>query len=430
MIFHLRKSVIQLSSSSARTRPVCNLLGYFVAVLLGAVASAVAAEFIPAEPLTRERVLALPAGERQPWLDYLATSEKHLAAEKDARAAEAKVNGLPELKLAPYATVFGVNLNQPLEWFATEEGKRVTANILSYQTLTGGFSKRLDYGKGPRLPGVDFVSEKNAHYEGTFDNDATTTHLRALAKAVQATDSATARGAFLRGLNYVFLAQYPNGGWPQIYPLEGGYHDAITFNDDVATNILALLGDVAAGKGEFALVPEALRREAGERLRRGVACVLVCQIKVNGKLTGWCQQHDMLTLQPCAARAFEPLGTCSQESASIMGWLMTVPQPDAKTIAAIDAAAAWFEQTKVTGFAWRNTGDQGRLLVPDPNAGPLWSRIYEIGTDRPIFGHPDKSIHYDVAEITRERRNGYNWYSGAPARQLAAYVAWKAKAKL
>jgi PelA/Pel-15E family pectate lyase len=400
-----------------------------VALLLLAVTSTQAAEFRMAEPVTRERVLTLPPVEQKAWLNYLATSEQHFAAEKAGRAAEAKANGLTELKLAPYATVFGVNLNQPVAWFATDEGRRVTANILSYQTLTGGFSKRLDYGKGPRLPGVDFVSEKNAHYEGTFDNDATTTHVRALARAVQATDSAAAREAFFRGLNYVFLAQYPNGGWPQIYPLEGGYHDSITFNDDVASNILALLADVAAGKDEFAFVPEPLRREARERVQRGLAAVLACQIKVDGRLTGWCQQHDALTLQPVAARAFEPQGICSQESASLMGWLMTLPNPDAKVVATIEGAAAWFEKTKITGFAWRNSGDQGRLLVPDPNAGPLWSRIYEIGTDRPIFGNPDKTVHYDVAEITRERRGGYNWYSGAPARQLAAYPAWKAKLK-
>lgn len=395
-------------------------------VLLGMSAcTARATEFLMAEPVTRERVLALPAADQKAWLDYLAVSKEHFEAEKASRAEEAKKAGLTDLKLAPYATVFGVNLNQPVAWWATDDGKRVTANILSYQTLTGGFSKRLDYNKGPRPLGGDFVSEHNAHYEGTFDNDATTTHIRALARAFKATGNETARAAFLRGLNYICLAQYPNGGWPQIYPLEGGYHDSITFNDDVASNILSLLSEIAAGKDEFDFVPENLRRDAATRVQRGIACVLACQIKVEGRLTGWCQQHDALTLKPVAARAFEPQGICSQESASMMGWLMTLP-PDAKVRAAVEGAAAWFEKTKVTGFAWRNTGDQGRLLVADEKAGPLWSRIYEIGTDKAIFGNPDKTIHYDVAEITRERRNGYNWYSGSPARQLAAYATWKA----
>jgi PelA/Pel-15E family pectate lyase len=65
--------------------------------------------------------------------------------------------------------------------------------------------------------------------------------------------------------------------------------------------------------------------------------------------------------------------------------------------------------------------------VTAPGAGPIWSRIYEIGTDRPIFGNPDRSIHYDVSEITLERRNGYSWYNGAAARQLDRFAAWQEK---
>ena len=53
----------------------------------------------------------------------------------------------------------------------------------------------------------------------------------------------------------------------------------------------------------------------------------------------------------------------------------------------------------------------GRRLVPAPGNGPIWARYYEIGTDRPIFGDRDKSIHDNVNEISKERRNGYSWYN-------------------
>ena len=379
------------------------------------------------QPVTLERVLTLPATEQRPWLEYLARSQKLLVAEKEFRANEARAARTPDLKLAPYATVFGVNLNQPIEWFATPEGRRITEIVLSYQTPNGGWSKRLDLSKEPRPPGTDFVSEHNAHYEGTFDNDATTTQMRAMARAFKATGSAPAREAFLRGLNYTFIAQYPHGGWPQIYPLETGYHDCVTYNDDVMVNIIRLLRDVAAGEAEFEFVPAELRQEAGSRAERGLACILATQIRVDGKLTGWCQQHDALTLKPCAARAFEPAGTCSSESASVMRLLMDLPKPSPEIIAAVEGAAAWFRKTPITGFVWRNTPDNGRLLVPSPGAGPLWSRIYEIGTDRPIFGNPDRTIHYDVSEITRERRSGYSWYNAAPATQLERYQTWHAQ---
>lgn len=379
------------------------------------------------EPVTLERVIALPSSEQRPWLEYLARSQKLLRDEREFRANEARAARLPDLKLAPYATVFGVKLDQPVEWFATPEGQRITAIVLSYQTPNGGWSKRLDLSKEPRPPGTDFVSEHNAHYEGTFDNDATTTQMRAMARAFKATGNKATRDAFLRGLNYTFIAQYPNGGWPQIYPLETGYHDGITYNDDVMVDIIRLLRDVAAGQGEFAFVSANLRREAGTRAEHGIACILASQIRVDGKLTAWGQQHDALTLKPSGARAFEPAGTCSSESASVVRLLMNLPQPSPAVVAAVDGAVAWFKKTKITGFAWRNTPDNGRLLVPAPDAGPLWSRIYEVGTDRPIFGNPDRTIHYDVAEITRERRSGYNWYNAGPAAVIERSQAWHDK---
>jgi len=395
-------------------------------LLAGALAFAVTVHAAEAlyEPVTLERIIALPAAQQRPWLEYLALSQKHFAEEKAFRAAEAAAARIPDLKLAPYATVFGVNLDQPVEWFATPEGRRITANILSYQTPTGGWSKRLDLSKEPRAPGTDFVSEHNAHYEGTFDNDSVTTQMRALARAVKATGSEPARAAFLRGLNYIFIAQYPNGGWPQIYPIEGGYHDAIPFNDDADTHNLAILREIADGRPDFDFVPADLRREAGIRADRGVACVLAAQVHVDGKPTGWGQQHDALTLKPCAARAFEPISLSSSESADVMAFLLTLPNPSPEVIASIKGVAGWLKKNAIMGFAWRNTPDNGRMLIPEAGAGPLWSRLYEIGTDRPIFGGANYKVLYDIKDVSRERRGGYNWYPNSPARQLAAYDVW------
>ena len=51
--------------------------------------------------------------------------------------------------------------------------------------------------------------------------------------------------AFRRGLDYLLKAQYPNGGWPQFYPLRNGYWSHITYNDDAMAGVLELLRDVA-----------------------------------------------------------------------------------------------------------------------------------------------------------------------------------------
>ena len=60
------------------------------------------------------------------------------------------------------------------------------------------------------------------HYVGTFDNDATFTELSFLARVITAGNApgnAYYIASFQRGMDYVLAAQYPNGGWPQVWPL-------------------------------------------------------------------------------------------------------------------------------------------------------------------------------------------------------------------
>lgn len=403
-------------------------LGLFLLGLAWPLVSCFAAETEKPEtwfaPVTAERIAKLPSAQQPAWRDYLTQSDKLAAADRAFLAAEAKAANQTEPKLAPYATVFGVKLDQPVEWFATPEGRRITAIIVSYQTPAGGWSKRIDLGKAPRPVGGDFVTEHTGSYEGTFDNDATSTQLAALAKAVKATGDEKAKASFLRGLHYVFIAQYPNGGWPQVYPLEGGYHDAITYNDGVIVNLLDFLHDVAAGENEYAFVPTEVRAEARQRYARGIDCILASQIKVGGQLTVWCQQHDAITLAACGARNFEPASLCAGESAGLMRFLIELPQPSPAAVAAVHGAAAWFEATAIHGYVWKYSGPDGRRLIAVPGAKDLWARLYEPITNRPIFGDRDRTIHYDVAEISKERRNGYAWYGDWPSRQLQHYARW------
>jgi PelA/Pel-15E family pectate lyase len=78
-------------------------------------------------------------------------------------------------------------------------------------------------------------------------------------------------------------------------------------------------------------------------------------------------------------------------------------------------------------IAYRFTREEGRVLVEAPGSGPLWARYYDIATDRPIFGDRDKSIHANVNEISKERRNGYAWYRDTPAKALEQYSTWRKK---
>jgi PelA/Pel-15E family pectate lyase len=376
------------------------------------------------QPLTPARLATLPAAEQPAWQDYLARSAALRAADAAFYAAELKAANLTAPLVPPRGP--SLPLKQPASWYNSAEARRTADIIVSFQTPAGGWNKNTHFADHLRRPGER--SGYEAGYIGTIDNDATVTPLRFLAKVIAAGDAtATAphRAAFARGLDYLFHAQFPNGGWPQVYPLEGSYHDAVTFNDGAIINVLTLLREVAAGTADFAFVPAATRTRAAASVDRGIDCILKTQIVVAGRRTVWGQQHDPLTLAPTSARNYEMPSQAAGESAGIMLFLMSLPQPSPAIVTAVHAAAAWFEKTAIKDVIFKPTPDgTGRHLIPTPGATPLWPRYSEIGSDRPLFGDRDKTIHDQIDEISKERRNGYAWFGDNPKRVLAHYAKW------
>ncbi|MET0396418.1 MAG: pectate lyase [Longimicrobiaceae bacterium] len=399
------------------------------ALLLAAVAAALpgCAARLPAQQQPRAeresallapaRIAALPAAERQAWERYMAVSRQLAQADRDALAAELRAAGLEKATPAPHADGFGIEPRMTPEWFRGDEARRVADAIISFQTPAGGWSKRMEFTR-PRRPGESWASEGNWSWVGTFDNGATVSQLRFLAGVMNAGGDERHRESFRRGLEYVFRAQFPTGCWPQVYPLVGSYHDAATFNDDAAVNVLRLLQDVAAGK--VAGVGEAQRGRAAASLRRGVECVLASQVTVDGRRTAWGQQHDPLTLEPVGARAYEHRSLAGRESAAVVDLLMRLEPGDARVAAAVRAAVQWFRDTAVYGYEYAARGG----LAPRPGAGPIWARFYEIGTNRPMFSNRDGVVRYAFAELEEERRTGYAWYTDEPATTLRRYEAW------
>lgn len=65
------------------------------------------------------------------------------------------------------------------------------------------------------------------------------------------------------------------------------------------------------------------------------------------------------------------------------------------------------------------------VVVPDEKAPPLWARMVEPGSDRPIFASRDGIKVYSLAEVDRERRTGSGWYVTAPRALLQRdYPKW------
>ena len=277
------------------------------------------------------------------------------------------------------------------------------------------------------------VKQKNDG-DATIDNNATYTQLRFLARVYEEQKLEEYKNAFNQGIDYLLKAQYENGGWPQYYPLKPGYYSHITYNDNAMTGVMKLLNEIAQGKILFAFVDEARRTRARTAVAKGIECFLNTQVKVNGELTVWCAQHDEKTLEPAPARKFELVSLSGSESVGIVRFLMGIQKPDKRVSDSIESAVAWFRKSQINGLRWVQKTDPSKLhgfdrvVVKDESAPPLWARFYEIGSNRPIFVGRDSVVHYQVAEIEDERRNGYQWYVTEPEVLLEKdYPAWKKK---
>ena len=428
-------------------------VGMALALLPGfspAVSGAIIGTNTPAESLTMERIAALPPAQRTAWQEFLERSRRQRQVDQDVLRNELRKRGLGKPIVPPAGnSARSLPLDQPPSWYGSSNAVRIARNIVSFQTPAGGWSKNLNLAMHARVAGESFAPNNDSRwvgrndfdsppvgdwdYVGTFDNDATVTELRFLGKVIASAgvkSDPSLRASFERGLEYIFAAQYPNGGWPQVWPLQGGYHDAITYNDNAMVNVLNLLRDVSTGAGEFGFIRQKTRRLAADSLRRGIGCVLATQIIANGHRTAWCQQHDPLTLRPVSARNYEMPSEASSESAGIMMFLMAQPHPGPDLIASVDGAAAWFQKTEIHDAAFRYIPGKGRQRVNAPGHGPIWARYYQIGTDRPIFGDRDKTVHDTLDDISIERRNGYSWFNGLPQEALTRYAGWKAPVTL
>jgi PelA/Pel-15E family pectate lyase len=147
---------------------------------------------------------------------------------------------------------------------------------------------------------------------------------------------------------------------------------------------------------------------------------------VDGRLTGWGQQADPLTLEPVAGRNYEPPALASGESADLLLYLMSLPDPAPAEIAAVHAGVAWLKATALRDKAWiGGRGDpRGRRLVDQAGAPPIWARYYGVADQKPVFGERDKTLRDDANELSLERRNGYAWFSTGPQKAIDAYAGW------
>ncbi|MFB5269675.1 pectate lyase [Paenibacillus enshidis] len=296
-------------------------------------------------------------------------------------------------------TGFGLNPSSSVSAADASGTTASIADILKNQQPDGGWKK-------------DYSVTSGEWAKSTIDNKATYTEIRRLASEYVKTKDSKYSQAAIKGINFLLNMQYGNGGWPQVY--QGtDYHKHITFNDNAMINVMILLDEVSNKKSDFSFVDTALADRSKAAVAKGVNNILATQVKVNGKLTVWGQQHDSVTLAPAGARAYEVPSLCASESVGIVKFLKT-RQATPQITAAIQAAENWFKEVKITGIKVVKTSDDV-VVVEDPGAPPIWARFYEIGTNKPIFVGRDGVVKYKLSDIDQERRTGYSWYGNWPS---------------
>jgi len=327
--------------------------------------------------------------------------------------------------------------NQPK--YAENEITNIADNMLVFQRNNGGWPKNYDMQAVLTPEQIKKLTDTKNELHTTFDNSTTYTHIEYLAKVYSITKIKKYKTACEKGLQFCLNAQYPNGGWPQYYPIEPkNYSRRITYNDGAYLGVMEMFKKIVSNDTNFSFISTKLRKKVETAYQKGLDCILKTQIVDNGQLTAWCQQHDEITLQPAWARAFEPPSICNGESAPIILFLMGIDQPNAQIIKSVQSAVKWFQDSKIyntrvetvkgsTVSSTYRTITTDKVVVTDSTAKPIWTRYYELGTHRPLFCDRNSKYLYSLAEVSRERRTGYGWYTYSPQDVLKKYPAWQKK---
>ncbi len=254
---------------------------------------------------------------------------------------------------------------------------------------------------------VDFLGEDKYRYRHeengdpdddnrvTFDDDVTQSAIRMLMAVDAILDRDPYTDATMYALDFMIESQFPNGAWPQVYPLSGNYpntySDFYTFNDAVINDCIDLMLEAYRAYGD-----ERYLRSA----ERGGSFIIISQIEE--PQAGWAQQYTW-DLEPAWARSFEPPAVCSAVTGRNIETLLELYlfTGNETYLDPIPAAVDWLNNSTI--------GENMR------------ARFYELGTNRPIYGDRDGEIHYTLEEISEERQTGYGWQGSYGSSAIRMY---------
>jgi hypothetical protein len=278
--------------------------------------------------------------------------------------------------------------------------RRAVDVLVFGQTPHGGWHYFIDFDpKGlphwykTRASRFLFGYEEYRHYYGnaTYDDGVTSDAAKFLLRFYTTTLETAYRAPLLKALDFVMESQYPNGAWPQRYPLRYEFaHDGLpdytsfyTLNDGAMFGAIELLVEAYHALGDARYF---------EAARRGADFVIAVQ-GPEGQ-AAWAEQYDT-NMRPTAARTHEPAGYVIRESRDAIRILemFYVLTGDRRYLRPIPACLEWYE--RVNREAREHGRPPARYYEPGTNLP-----IYVVGTDRRT------SEGYGVQEWRKTPRDG------------------------
>ncbi len=277
--------------------------------------------------------------------------------------------------------------------------ERIADVLVWGQYPSGGWHYFIDFD----MPGIrkwyDEVAskcwgwEEYYHYYGncTYDDNVTMGATKYLLNLYMTTFDPKYRVPLLKALDFILESQYPNGGWPQRYPLKhdyphGGHDDYTsfyTFNDNVI-------------QGNVHLLLEAYEKLGNEDYKkaayRGMDFLIISQLAA--PQAGWGQQYDM-DMNSAPARGYEPASVMPGQTVQCIRDLQTffMITGNKKFLRGIPDAIEWLENS----------------YLPENQKyrqGITHATFYELGTNKPLYAHREgTSIESGRYWIDYEPRN-------------------------
>lgn len=255
--------------------------------------------------------------------------------------------------------------------------KKVAQALIYGQHPSGGWHYFIDFDK----PGLeqwykDTASqyivgwEEFRHYYGncTYDDDVTQSATRFLLHLYNTTLDPSIHCSLMKALDFILTSQYPNGGWPQRYPLRYEYaHDGLpdytsfyTLNDNAMNSTIDVLLEAYGILGDERYL---------EAAKRGADFFMISQGPEDH--AGWADQFGM-DLKPATGRTHEPAAYQVRYTLSTIQELekLFLVTGDRRYLRPIPLALDWMESS-ITGI--------------DENGRPEFAEWYDPETNYPII---------------------------------------------